>query len=397
MKKLIRNARVVDAGMDEQVDVLIKDGRIAALGFDFAADGADEVVDASGLVLMPAFVDMHAHFRDPGYTQKEDIASGSLAAAHGGYSTVNLMANTDPVASDMRTISYVRSKAAQVGLVRVHQCASLTRDFDGKSLDHIDALDENVRFLSEDGRGVMSNYTMWQAMCKAKERGMTIISHAEDMDLSPTDYRLAENIATVRDLELCEATGARLHMAHVSTKEAIESIIEAKKRGVNVTCEVTPHHLALWDEAYKVNPPIRARRDSEALLVAIEREYVDCIATDHAPHTLRDKRAGACGLVGLETAFAVCYTHLVRRKCICLSQLSYLMSAGPAKLMGLPVGRILPGMDADLVLVDVRKSFSVDPEAFASKGRNTPFAGRTLWGAVRCTMKQGQVTYNAGV
>ncbi len=391
MELFIKNAFLTEESWADFADVLVKDGKIAAIGQNLPCAG--EVIDAGGLTLLPAFVDLHCHFRDPGYTYKENMESGCRAAAKGGYTAVNLMANTNPVCSDMETVRYVRQKAEQIGLAEVHQCVSVTKDFDGRTVEHLKELDDTVRLISEDGKGVMSNLIMARAMEIAKEKGLIVLSHAEDMELSSTDYRLAENIATVQHIHLSQYLGARLHMCHVSTKEAMEEIIRAKRAGAPVTCEVAPHHLWFCDTDYRVNPPIRTKEDREFLIQAIQNGFVDAIATDHAPHTQEDKRNGAPGMVGLETAFSVCYTRLVKERGLPLTLLSRLLSAAPARILGLNKGRLLPGYDADFALVDEKREWKVQAANFASKGKNSPFDGIWLQGKVVRTIKAGKTTW----
>ena len=244
---LIQHARLVDAEGEREGDILIRDGRIAAVGEGLAAAGGEPVLDAAGLVAMPAFIDLHTHFRTPGFEHKETVETGSRAAARGGYTFVNCMPNTNPVCSCGAIAQSVMDEAKRVGLCDVNQCVSITKDFDGKTVRHLRALPKNLRFISEDGKGVRESKVMYEAMCIAAEKGLTVMSHAEDMDLSATDYRLAENLETARNLYLSASTGAKLHMCHVSTKEALEDILTAKRRGGNVTFEVTPHHI--WKKA----------------------------------------------------------------------------------------------------------------------------------------------------
>ena len=234
---------------------------------------------------------------------------------------------------------------------------------------------------------------MYEAMCIAAEKGLTVMSHAEDMDLSATDYRLAENLETARNLYLSASTGAKLHMCHVSTKEALEDILTAKRRGGNVTFEVTPHHIWFCHNEFRVNPPIRQQADVDALIRAMLADEVDAIATDHAPHTPQDKQNGAPGCVGLETAFSVCYTKLCRQHGMPLSRLSRMMSRTPAQIMGLNKGLLQPGFDGDVVLVAPDEEYTVNPDEFAGKSHNTPYAGLRLAGRVRATVKQGVLTY----
>ena len=387
---LLKNARLASG---QPVDLLLKDGLIAAMGLDLAADG-EEVLDCAGRTVLPAFVDLHCHWRTPGFEYKEDIATGSAAAAAGGYTFVNLMPNTKPVCSSADIAHSVMAEAERIGLCAANQTVSITQNFDGRTLDHLKTLPEDLKFITEDGKGVQSGNVMAKAFAIAAQRGLTIMSHAEDMDISPWDYRLAENIETVRNLHLSEYYGTRLHMCHVSTKEAVEAIGAAKWKGVPVTCEVTPHHLWFADTDYRVNPPIRKAEDVDALIEAIRLGVVDAIATDHAPHTDEEKAAGAAGMVGLETAFGVCYTKLCREKGLPLARLAELMSTAPAEILGLAGhGRVLPGYAADLALVELDTPYTVDKNALHSKSHNCPYDGAQLFGRVDLTIKGGIVTW----
>lgn len=387
---LLKNARLASG---QPVDLLLKDGLIAAMGLDLAADG-EEVLDCAGRTVLPAFVDLHCHWRTPGFEYKEDIATGSAAAAAGGYTFVNLMPNTKPVCSSADIAHSVMAEAGRIGLCAANQTVSITQNFDGHTLDHLKTLPEDLKFITEDGKGVQSGNVMAKAFAIAAQRGLTIMSHAEDMDISPWDYRLAENIETVRNLHLSEYYGTRLHMCHVSTKEAVEAIGAAKWKGVPVTCEVTPHHLWFADTDYRVNPPIRKAEDVDALIEAIRLGVVDAIATDHAPHTDEEKAAGAAGMVGLETAFGVCYTKLCREKGLPLARLAELMSTAPAEILGLAGhGRVLPGYAADLALVELGTPYTVDKNALHSKSHNCPYDGAQLFGRVDLTIKGGKVTW----
>ena len=387
---LLKNARLASG---QPVDLLLKDGLIAAMGLDLAADG-EEVLDCAGRTVLPAFVDLHCHWRTPGFEYKEDIATGSAAAAAGGYTFVNLMPNTKPVCSSEDIAHSVMAEAERIGLCAANQTVSITQNFDGRTLDHLKTLPEGLKFITEDGKGVQSGNVMAKAFAIAAQRGLTIMSHAEDMDISPWDYRLAENIETVRNLHLSEYYGTRLHMCHVSTKEAVEAIGAAKWKGVPVTCEVTPHHLWFADTDYRVNPPIRKAEDVDALIEAIRLGVVDAIATDHAPHTDEEKAAGAAGMVGLETAFGVCYTKLCKEKGLPLARLAELMSTAPAEILGLAGhGRVLPGYAADLALVELDTPYTVDKNALHSKSHNCPYDGAQLFGRVDLTIKGGKVTW----
>lgn len=387
---LIKNAKLSDG---TRVDVLIRDGRIAGLVQDMPAHG-EEVIDAAGRTLLPGFIDLHCHWRTPGFEYKEDIATGSAAAAAGGYTFVNLMPNTRPVCSSAAQAHAVMDEAERLGICGANQTISITENFDGRTLDHLKTLPEDLRFITEDGKGVQNNEVMAKAFAICAQRDLVLMSHAEDMEISKWDYRLAENIETVRNLHLSEYYGTRLHLCHVSTKEAVAAIGDAKRRGVPVTCEVTPHHLWFADTDYRVNPPIRQPEDVEALVEAIRTGVVDAIATDHAPHSAEDKANGAAGMIGLETAFGVCYTKLCREQGLDLYYLEALMSRFPAAILGLAgKGAIQVGMDADLTLVELDTPYVVDAAAMHSKSHNTPFDGVTLYGRVDLTIRGGRVTY----
>lgn len=379
--------------------IYLKDGKISAIGQDLSALVGDNetVIDAGGLTVLPAFVDLHCHWRTPGFEYKEDIETGSRAAAAGGYTFVNLMPNTNPVCSSAAQAMMVEQKAAEVGLCDANQTVSITKDFDGKTIDHLKTLPASVKFVTEDGRGVQDNATMARAFAICTKRDITIMSHAEDMEISPWDYRLAEELETVRNCWLSEYYQTRLHLCHVSTRGALEAIRTAKMNGAPVTCEVTPHHLWFDDENcdYRVNPPIRSADDVKALVEGIRSGVVDAIATDHAPHSEEDKFKGAAGMLGSETAFGVCYTKLCKQEGLPLETLVQLMSTNPAAIMGLAKGVLEPGYDADLVLVDLDTPYTVDKEKLHSKSKNCPYDGTELYGKVIATIKDGELTYQA--
>jgi dihydroorotase len=392
---LIRNA--VTAG-GEPIALLLRDGRIAAMGLSLEAlcMPGEEVLDASGKTVLPAFIDLHCHFRTPGFAYKETLETGSAAAAAGGYTFVNLMPNTSPVMSDPGDAFLVQQRVHEIGLVEANQTVSITENFDGKTIDHLKTLPETVKFITEDGHGVQNTAVMAKAFAICHQKGITVMSHAEDSDISPWDYRLAEDIETVRNLYLSEYYQTRLHLCHVSTRGAIEAVAAAKYRGAPVSCEVTPHHLFFTKDTldYRVNPPVRDADDVSALIDAIQIGTIDAIATDHAPHSEADKLGGAAGMVGLETAFGVCYTKLCREEHLPLALLSELMSAGPAAILGLDrKGVLAPGADADLVLVDLDTPWVVDKAALHSKSHNCPYDGKTLYGCVLATIKGGKTTY----
>lgn len=392
MELLIKGARIVDNTQDFIGDVLISEGKI--VNVDKHLDFGCRTINGEGLMLLPSFIDMHCHFREPGYEYKENLLTGCRAALRGGYTAVNLMANTIPICSTQEVVSYIIAKAEKMNLIHINQTVSITKNFNGSDLSHLDQI-SSIKFISDDGNGVIDNEVMLKAMKKAKENNIIVISHAEDKRLTKFDTRLSENLITGRDIELAKFTGARLHLAHVSTKEAIEMIMQAKQGFDNITCEVTPHHIALSSETYySVNPPLREKDDIKALIEAVRNGYVDVIATDHAPHTLEDKKNVAPGISGLETAFSVCFTVLVKLGYINICRLSELMSKNPANIMKLNKGEIKNGFDADLVLVDINRKQVIDSSRFVSKGKNTPFNGMEYWGTVEMTIKGGGILYN---
>lgn len=393
MEILIKNTRVVDSKNDFNGDVYIKNGIIETIGRNL--DFNCEVINGEGLVLLPSFADLHCHFRFPGLTHKEDLLTGSHAAVKGGFTAVTLMGNTNPICSSNEVLKMVYDEAEKINLINIEQVVSITKDFDGKTLSHVDDISYPIRFISDDGKGVDNNEVMLDAMIKAKSKGLTVMSHVEDAEVVKRDTRLSENLMTYRDIVLSRHTGCHLHLCHVSTKEAMNDIISAKREGVNVTCEVAPHHIALTADKddYRVNPSIRDIDDVNFLIEAIKNGYVDAIATDHAPHTAEDKEKGAPGLSGIETAFSVCYTTLVENGHISLNKLVEIMSLNPSKMMGLNSGEIKLGCNGDLVLVDLNKKVTVDSNTFKSKGKNTPFNGKTYLGEVAVTIKSGKVVY----
>jgi dihydroorotase len=450
---LIANARLVDRDHDGPGAIFVRSGKISAVYFGEEADrirediermscdcgepfypGPPEVIDARGAVLMPAFVDLHAHFRDPGLTHKEDLESGSRAAAAGGYGTVVLMANTNPPVSDQNTALSIDERARAIGLVDAFQCVSLTRALAGLETDHLDTLDPRlVPVASEDGREVASASVMLDVMERCAARGVTVSCHCEDPELAARakSFRetalkdpasaganlaaaerllaLAENTLTDRNLALAASAGCRIHIAHVSTATALDSVRRAKKiaaekkgaAGFAVTCEVTPHHLSLASGTPAiVNPPLRSDADRAALIQGILDGTVDAIATDHAPHTAEDKVAGAPGFSGIQTAFTVCNSALVETGHIDLSRLSALMSARPAEILSLPRGLLRSGYDADFVLVDPKRKTRVDasdPARWFSKGRNSPFDGNELTGEILVTFKRGRRVFDLAI
>ncbi|MDK0732054.1 dihydroorotase [Clostridium perfringens] len=395
MNLLIKNVNLIDESNNFFGDIYIEKGLIKELGTELNKEC--ETLDGKGLVLMPAFIDTHAHFRDPGFEYKEDIESGSKAAVRGGYTTVTLMPNTKPVCSSKKVLDYVVNKGKEVGLVDLYQTVSITKNLSGEEINHLREFEgnPNVKAITDDGKGVSDSKIMMEAMKIAKENNWIVMSHAESPEFSKVDMRLAENMMTWRDITLAKFVDCRLHMSHVSTKEAMKYIIEGKNDGVKVTCEITPHHLALNNKIsnYRVNPPIREEEDVNFLIKAIKMNYVDCIGTDHAPHSKEDKEKGAPGMIGIEQAFSICYTKLVKENHISLNKLSQLMSGNAAKLLNLNKGKLQPGFLGDLVLIDLNKKRIFKEEDIVSRSKNTPFNGMEFYGDVVLTIKNGKIVY----
>ena len=395
MNLLIKNVNLIDESNNFFGDIYIEKGVIKELGTELNKEC--ETLDGKGLVLMPAFIDTHAHFRDPGFEYKEDIESGSKAAVRGGYTTVTLMPNTKPVCSSKEILDYVVNKGKEVGLVDLYQTVSITKNLSGEEINHLREFEgnPNVKAITDDGKGVSDSKIMMEAMKIAKENNWIVMSHAESPEFSKVDMRLAENMMTWRDITLAKFVDCRPHMSHVSTKEAMKYIIEGKNDGVKVTCEITPHHLALNNKIsnYRVNPPIREEEDVNFLIKAIKMNYVDCIGTDHAPHSKEDKEKGAPGMIGIEQAFSICYTKLVKENHISLNKLSQLMSGNAAKLLNINKGKLQPGFLGDLVLIDLNKKRIFKEEDIVSRSKNTPFNGMEFYGDVVATIKNGKIVY----
>lgn len=395
MNLLIKNVNLIDESNNFFGDIYIEKGVIKELGTELNKEC--ETLDGKDLVLMPAFIDTHAHFRDPGFEYKEDIESGSKAAVRGGYTTVTLMPNTKPVCSSKEILDYVVNKGKEVGLVDLYQTVSITKNLSGEEINHLREFEgnPNVKAITDDGKGVSDSKIMMEAMKIAKENNWIVMSHAESPEFSRVDMRLAENMMTWRDITLAKFVDCRLHMSHVSTKEAMKYIIEGKNDGVKVTCEITPHHLALNNKIsnYRVNPPIREEEDVNFLIKAIKMNYVDCIGTDHAPHSKEDKEKGAPGMIGIEQAFSICYTKLVKENHISLNKLSQLMSGNAAKLLNINKGKLQPGFLGDLVLIDLNKKRIFKEEDIVSRSKNTPFNGMEFYGDVVVTIKSGKIVY----
>jgi dihydroorotase len=421
---LVRGGRVIDpaAGRDAVCDLLLEGGLVKAAGAALEARGA-EVLDAAGLWVLPGLVDMHAHFREPGYEYKETVLTGSRAAVAGGFTSVACMPNTDPPNDSAAVTRTILRKAAEAGLARVYPIGCITAGQKGERMaEYGDLVAAGCRAVSDDGRPVMRSGVMRRALEYSRHFGIAVISHCEDLDLAgdgvahegPVATRLglrpipaaAEEAMVARDIVLCRQTGARVHIAHVSTRAAVALIAAAKAEGLPVTAEATPHHLTLTDEALegydtaaKVNPPLRSREDVRALRLGLAEGVIDAVATDHAPHGVAEKDvefdAAANGMVGLETALPLVLAVVEAGDCSLLRAVEAL-TWRPAQILGVPGGRLAPGDVADIAIVDPAELWRVDPERFLSKGRNTPFRGRELRGRVRATLVGGRVVFRDG-
>lgn len=388
---VIKNGTLIDANQEIQADILIENGKIVAIGKDLHAE---ESIDATGKVVMPAFIDTHVHFRDPGFTAKEDLETGAHTALKGGYSAVNLMANTRPVVDNPETYHDIMQRADTLDLVTISQCYAATKDLAGETFIDFDILPETVKYLSDDGHGLFNNFQTYQLFQELAKRELKIMIHEEDKEISSVDYRIAEDIDTIRDVYLSGQTGAHVHFCHVSTIDSMQAVIDGKKKGYPVTAEVTPHHIYLSNTDYRVNPPIRKQKDVDFLIQAIIDGHVDALATDHAPHTVADKANGSPGLIGLETAFQIAYKVLVEQHHQPLSLVSQVMSAGPAKLLNYQKGLFKIGYDADIVIIDLNTEETIEEAHIASRSKNTPFIGETFTGKIEQTLVNGIVKYH---
>jgi dihydroorotase len=420
---LLRGGRVVcpSEGLDGLLDVLLDDGRIAAVAARLDAHAA-RTVDCRGRVIVPGLIDMHVHLREPGYEAKETIRTGVRAAVRGGFTTVCAMPNTRPVNDRRETTEWILAEARRAGLANVLPIAAVTRGSAGEDLVDIrDLVAAGAVAFSDDGRPVESDSIMRRALREAEAAGSLVIDHCEVRSLAadgvvndgpvaarlgvPGIPRASEDRATARDIALARETGARVHIAHVSTSGAAAAIAEARRSGVRVSAEAAPHHLILTDDALasrdpdcKMNPPLRSASDIAALVEALRTGVVDAIATDHAPHTTAEKARGLLeapfGIVGLETAVSLVLDRFVAAGVISLGRFVDLLSANPARLLGLArKGRIAIGADADLTVLDPDLPVTVDKDLFESKGRNTPFHGWKLRGAPVMTIVGGRIVY----
>lgn len=412
---LFKNVRIVDAENDTVGDVLVKDGVIAKVGN--VSEAADRVIEGNGkLVVMPSLFDMHVHFRDPGFTHKEDVLTGCAAALAGGVSGVVCMPNTKPPIDSRETVDYIVSKAEPTG-VSVYPAGCVTKGMLGKELyDHSSI---GVRIISDDGRPVENAELLRQAMLESNKNGILIASHCEDLNIINGGIvndgevsaelglkgmnRASEDSITAREIAVAMSADARIHICHVSTVGSLDFIREAKARGVKVTCETCPHYFMYTDEKirsldadYRMNPPLRTEADRAAVEKAVLDGTIDCIVTDHAPHTAEEKadfHKAPNGVVGLETSLAAMLTHFYHTGKLSLSRISEMMSAEPRKLLGLPVTKLEKGAKADLILVDTEKEWVVEPEKLHSKSHNTVFKGEKFKGQNLMTITDGIIRF----
>lgn len=416
MRYLLQNAQILSSGgVFRAADVLLSGGRIVSIG-DRISCPADAVsIDLHKAVLFPGFVDVHVHLREPGFSYKETIRTGTLAAAHGGFAHVAAMPNLDPVPDCAAALAVQRAIIEKDALVHVHPYGAVSVGEKGERLADLDGLAPGVIAFSDDGRGVQSESLMREAMMQCRRLGKILAAHCEDNSLLHGGYihdgvyarahghrgicSESEWGPIARDLRLAEQTGCAYHVCHVSTKESVALIRAAKRRGVDVTCETAPHYLTFTDEdlqedgRFKMNPPLRAREDRDALIEGLLDGTIDMLVTDHAPHSREEKARGleksAMGVVGLETSFAASYTALVQTGILPLEKLVDLMHGAPMRRFGCGT-ELAEGQPADLTAFDLTKTYTVDPETFLTMGRATPFAGRALTGVCKLTMIGGE-------
>lgn len=393
MKQVFKNCYAFDDVKISKEVIYVEDGIIVD---DFDESEADEIIDCKNLALLPSFVDMHVHFRDPGFTYKEDLETGSHSALAGGYTSVLLMGNTKPTVSSPEIYNDIIKRGKDLDLIDIEQVYTITKNFDGKTLDHLESMPESVKYISDDGHGVNDDMVMYKAMQKAKNLNVTMTLHEEVAEVSDFDYEIAEDAMTIRDCYYAYKLNCPVHFSHVSTKGAITAIKYFKDLGAPITCEVTPHHLLLADkgrEEVKVNPPIRSKEDRKTLIEMIKNGTVDAISTDHAPHSKEDKEKGAPGFIGIETSFSTCYEVLVRSGEISLNDLVRIMSTNPARLLGLNKGKIEVGFEADFTLIDLDESYIYEEEDIKSKSKNSLLIGQELYGKVKKVYKKGVLKY----
>lgn len=422
MKIILKNVnRVVTNNEVEVCNVLIEDGKISRLTKGAIEESADRVIDGAGKLVTPGFIDVHIHLREPGGEHKETIETGTKAAARGGYTTVCSMPNTNPVPDSAEEVEKLFDRIKEDSVIRVLPYGAITKGLKGEKRTNISELTEaGVFAFTDDGVGIQTAGQMLEAMQEAAANNKAIVAHCEDNSLLyggvlhkgdvserlnlPGIYSASESVHIARDVLLAEEAGCHYHVCHVSTKESVRVIRDAKRAGINVTAEVSPHHLLLTeddivedDADYKMNPPLRAKADRDALLEGLLDGTLDFIATDHAPHAKEEKALGFLeapfGIVGLETAFPLLYTHLVKTGRMTLEQLVNDFTKHPAASFDLPFGVLEEGVVADLTLIDLEKEETIDRTGFYSKGKNTPFDDWTVSGIPVMTIYEGEIVY----
>jgi dihydroorotase len=423
---LIRGGRIFDPSqnLDLVGDIYVRNGKVEAIStaINLPKEAVVPVIDASRLIVTPGWVDIHTHLREPGGSHKETIKTGAESAAAGGFTTIACMANTNPVNDNSYVTSYIYQKVSSESEINIHAIGAISKGLKGEELAEIGSMWEaGIVGISDDGKTVMNSYLMRKAMDYSKKFDLVVISHAEDSHLkgkgvmnegfNSTRFGLrgnpkaAEEIIVARDICLAELTGARLHVAHVSTAGSVALIRDAKRRGIRVTAEVTPHHLTLTDEAVgnydtntKVAPPLREMQDVVALCEGLADGTVDCLATDHAPHSVEEKEVeydlAEFGMVGLETAFPL-YYQLSLTKGISLSRIISAMTIKPAEVIGLGKGTLKVGAEADITIFDPEAKYKIDKSTFRSKSQNSPFDGMEVQGKVRYTIVRGHIVYTS--
>lgn len=422
MKTLIKNIQFLEKDNDLTPGALwLEAGKIKALGESFPEELFDEIIDGKNALASAGFVDLHVHLREPGFTYKETIATGSKAAAHGGYTTICAMPNLNPVPDNLEKFSALVEKNQTDGLVKILQYAPITNGLKSEELVDMAALKKaGALAFTNDGVGVQTAGTMYLAMKKAHEVGLALVAHTEDNSLLfggvmhegkknkelnlPGILGVTESSQIARDIMLAEATGCHYHVCHVSTKESVRVIRDAKKAGIHVTCEVTPHHLLMDEEDitkdhgyFKMNPPLRSSADHAALIDGLLDGTIDCIATDHAPHGYEEKNQSMLkapfGITGSETAFSLLYTKFVQQGIFTLEQLINWLTVKPAEIFNLNAGKLAVGYPADLTLINLEETYTLKEEDYLSKGVNTPFTGEVVTGKIQMTLVNGQVVY----
>ncbi len=423
MKILIRNGHVLNPadGLDQKADILVEDGQICQISAEPILETDAEVIEAEGLYVMPGFIDLHVHLRDPGLTYKETLYTGGMAAAHGGFTTICAMPNTKPVTDTPEKIAELVQRAAVESPVHVLPIGAITLGMEGNETTDIAGMKKaGAIAVSEDGKSVMDSAVYAEGMKKAADAGLPVFAHCEDIRLVRGGVMNAgkkaeelglrgitnavEDIIAIRDILLAEETGVKLHLCHCSTRNSVPMVAHAKEKGLPVTAEVCPHHFAMSEEditedhgRFKMNPPLRAPEDVQALKEGIRAGVMTCISTDHAPHAEAEKNVSmnqaSFGIVGLETAFALSVTELVEGGYLTPMQLAAQMSWNPAQVIGIPKGDLQVGKCADITIVDLNEKWTVDSSEFLSKGKSMPFEGWTLTGRVKYTICDGKIVF----